>query len=75
MCQTLRADQHQRQLGGVPEVGQPVVVVIDGLEADLVLQTEDEDDGVHPQRKLRTKSKLDWFMHQLQRNAVFKQEV
>ena len=51
---TLRADQHQRQVGGVPVVGEAAEVVIDRLEADLVLQTEDEDHGVHPQGKLHT---------------------
>lgn len=50
---TLRADQDQRQVGGVPVVGEAAEVVIDGLEADLVFQTEDEDHGVHPQCKLK----------------------
>lgn len=52
MFQTLRADQDQRQVGGVPVVGEAAEVVINGLEADLILQTEDEDHGVDPQRKL-----------------------
>lgn len=51
-CETLRADQHQRQVRRVPVVGEAAEVVIDRLEADLVLQAEDEDDGVHPQSKL-----------------------
>lgn len=53
VCQTLRADQHQRQVGGVPVVGEAAVVVIDGLKADLVLQAEDEDDGVDPESELQ----------------------
>lgn len=51
---TLRANQHQRQVRRVPVGGEAAEVVVDGLEADLVLQAEDEDYGVHPQRKLHT---------------------
>lgn len=51
---TLRADQHQRQVRRVPVGGEAAEVVVNGLEADLVLQTEDEDDGVDPQRKLHS---------------------
>ena len=53
-CQTLCAHQHQRQVGGVPVVGEAAEVVINRLEADLILQTEDEDHGVNPQCKLET---------------------
>lgn len=53
VCRTLRADQDQRQVGRVSVVGEAAEVVINRLEADLVLQTEDEDDGVHPQRELQ----------------------
>lgn len=52
VCRTLRADQDQWQVGRVPVVGEPAAVVINRLEADLVLQTEDEDHGVDPQSKL-----------------------
>lgn len=51
---TLRANQHQRQVRRVPVGGEAAEVVVDGLEADLVLKAEDEDYGVHPQRKLHT---------------------
>lgn len=53
VCSTLCADQDQRQVGRVSVVGEAAEVVINRLEADLVLQTEDEDDGVHPQRELQ----------------------
>lgn len=55
--QTLRSDQNQRQVGRVPVAGQAAVVVVDGLEADLVLQAEDEDDGVHPQSELEAEQR------------------
>lgn len=57
VCRTLRADQHQRQVGGVPEVGEATEVVINRLETDLILQTEDEDHSVDPQRKLQRETK------------------
>lgn len=50
---TLCANQHQRQVGGVPVVGEAAEVVIDGLKADLVLQAEDEDDSINPQSELQ----------------------
>lgn len=56
VCQTLCADQHQRQVRGVPVVGEAAEVVINRLKADLILQTEDEDHGIDPQRKLQTES-------------------
>ena len=62
--QTLCADQDQRQVGGVPVVGEAAEVVINRLEADLVLQTEDEDHGVHPQSKLREREfKIQLYLH------------
>lgn len=56
VCWTLRADQDQRQVGRVSVVGEAAEVVINRLEADLVLQTEDEDHSVDPQCKLQRQS-------------------
>lgn len=58
------ADQDQRQVGGVSVVGEAAEVVINRLEADLVLQTEDEDHGVDPQSKLQRESlKKQLYLH------------
>lgn len=48
VCSTLCADKHQWQVSGVPVVGEAAEVVINSLKADLVLQTEDKYDCVHP---------------------------
>lgn len=45
---TLSADENNGDLGGVPEEIHFAVVVVDGVEAALVLQAEHEYDGVHP---------------------------
>lgn len=50
---TLRANQHQWQVPWVSVGGEAAEVVVNGLETDLVLQAEDEDDGIDPQRKLQ----------------------
>ena len=52
---TLGAHQDQRDLARVPVAGHAAVVVINGLETDLILQAEDKHDGVHPHGELRRK--------------------
>ena len=52
---TLGAHQDQRDLACVPVAGHAAVVVINGLETDLILQAEDKHDGVHPHGELRRK--------------------
>ena len=37
----------------VPVLGHLGVVVVDGIEGGLVLETEDEDDSVHPGCELK----------------------
>ena len=37
----------------VPELGHLDVVVVDGAEAGLVFQAENENDGIHPADKLQ----------------------
>ena len=41
----------------VPELGHFDVVVVDGAEARLVFQAEDEDHGVDPTRKLKIRER------------------
>lgn len=48
----LSADQNQWNLGRIPKVGHLREVAVDGVERRLVLEAEDEDDGVHPGGKL-----------------------
>ncbi|GLH09186.1 LOW QUALITY PROTEIN: Protein of unknown function [Gryllus bimaculatus] len=50
---TLSADQDERDVCSTAEVRHLGVVVVDGVEARLVLQAEHEDDGVHPGRELQ----------------------
>ena len=57
---TLGPHQDQRDLTRVPVVGHAAVVVVDGLETDLVLQAEDKYDGVHPHGKLGRKRAGEW---------------
>lgn len=56
-CLTLCADQHQRQVGRVPEAGEAAEIMINCLEAVLVLQAEHEDHGINPQSKLMQRVK------------------
>ena len=49
---TLRPHQHHGNLGRVPVAGQTHKVVVDGLEADLVLQAEDKHHRIHPGSEL-----------------------
>ena len=49
---TLGADEDERDFANVAKLRHFRVVVVDGVETGLVLQTEDEDDRVHPRRKL-----------------------
>lgn len=50
---TLGAHQHEGQLTGAAVAGHPAVVVVHRLEAGLVLEAEDEHDGVHPHGELQ----------------------
>lgn len=52
---TLGPHEDQRDLARAAVVGHPAVVVVDGLEAYLVLQAEDKYDSVHPHGKLGRK--------------------
>ena len=49
----MSADKDDRDLLDVPVLGHLGVVVVDGVEGGLVLETEDEDDSVHPSSKLK----------------------
>ena len=49
----LRPNHDQRHVLHVPELAHFGVVIVHGVEARLVLQTEDEDDGVDPRGKLQ----------------------
>lgn len=49
---TLSADHDERNLSDGPVGRQLVVVPVNVLEAGLILQTEDQDDGIHPTGKL-----------------------
>lgn len=51
---TLCAHQHHGHLCCVPVAGQAQEVVIDRLETNLVLQTENEHHSIHPGGKLST---------------------
>lgn len=53
----MRTHEHQGHLGGVAIVGHTAVVVVNRLEADLILQAEHEDDRVDPQGKLGREEK------------------
>lgn len=49
---TLGSDQYDRNLSGIPIMGHFIEVVRHRIIADLVVQAEHEDYGVHPSRKL-----------------------
>ena len=49
---TLCAHQYDGDLGCIAKVRHLGVVTVDGVEARLVLQTEDEHDGVDPVSEL-----------------------
>ena len=51
----MSADKDDRDLLDVSVLGHLGVVVVDGVEGGLVLETEDEDDSVHPSSKLKEK--------------------
>lgn len=53
---TLGAHQHHGDVTGVAVVGHSAVVVVNSLEADLILQAEHEDDSIHPHGKLQDKN-------------------
>ena len=50
---TLGAYKDDGDLLDVPVLGHLGVVVVDGIEGGLVLETEDEDDSVHPGCELK----------------------
>ncbi len=50
---TLSADQDERDLRGVAELGHFGVVAVDGVETGFALQAEDEDDRIHPGGELQ----------------------
>ncbi len=54
---TLRPHQHHGNLCRVPVAGKTQEVVINCLEADLILQAEDEHHRVHPGSKLKHDNK------------------
>ena len=57
------ADKDDRDLLDVPVLGHLGVVVVDGVEGGLVLETENEDDRVHPGCELKEKkSKAMYFL-------------
>ena len=45
----MRAHEYDGHLGRVAVVRHLGVVAVDGIEGNLVLQTEHKDDGIHPQ--------------------------
>lgn len=63
MCDslTLSANDDKRYLRDRPVHGKLVVVFINLLEAGLVLQAEDQDDSIHPARKLKPGNNLGKF--------------
>lgn len=50
---TLRPDQDHGDLCCVPVAGQTQEIVVDCLETDLILQTEDKHHSVYPRSKLQ----------------------
>lgn len=54
---TLSADDYKRDLSDRPMHGKLVVEFVNFLEAGHVFQAEDQDDGVHPARKLKKREK------------------
>lgn len=69
----MRANQDQRQVGWVPVVCQAAEVVINRLEAVLILQTEDKDDGIDPQSELEG-FKHNFVSHRATTNTLIKNE-
>ena len=51
----MSANKNDRDLLDVPVLGHLSIVVVDGVEGGLVLETEDEDNRVHPGSKLKEK--------------------
>lgn len=51
----MSADEDARDLGGVAVLRHFGVVTVDGVETGLALQTEDEDDRIHPGSELYKK--------------------
>ena len=51
----MSADKDDRDLLDVPVLGHLGVIIVDGVEGGLVLETEDEDHSVHPGRELKEK--------------------
>lgn len=50
---TLSANDYKRDLSDRPMHGKLVVEFVNFLEAGLVFQAKDQDDGIHPARKLK----------------------
>lgn len=55
---TLSANDYKRYLGDGPVHGKLVVEFINFLEAGLVFQAEDQDDGIHPACKLKKRNNI-----------------
>ena len=51
----MSANKNDRDLLDVPVLGHLGIVIVDGVEGGLVLETEDEDHSVHPSSKLKEK--------------------
>ena len=60
---TLRSDQNNWDFSSISEEVHFAIVVVGGVEAALVLQTEDEYHGVHPCGELRRKETLSQTAH------------
>lgn len=58
---TLSANDDKRYLRDRPVHGKLVVEFINLLEAGLVFQAEDQDDSIHPARKLKPGNNLSKF--------------
>ena len=49
----MSANKNDRDLLDVPVLGHLGIVIVDGVEGGLVLETEDKDNRVHPSSKLK----------------------
>jgi len=72
---TLRSHKNQRDLSRIAEVRHLGVVIVDGVEAGFVLQTEHKDDRVHPRRELQERDQYVGEWHVAATNKHFSQNL